>query len=227
MQLNKPIRMAAMLHNPGRAAAISLKKIYSHGLSFSLAIFYLFTGPASRAELPPTNEELVVHSIATIVQSFLDTSSFSASDIIIEPTGSEDQLAFDGVRTALIRAGWRISEVEAGGQEPEFKAATSLSALDFYYKRGASRGFFRKPMVKREFAGQILFKLIGEKLDYQGFLDFSGSDEVAPSHVNYVASLKYKQLAPPAPGGGLVKFLEPLAVTATIGGLIYLFFINR
>ena len=209
------------------AALFPARRMRGFALTLALAVSFLVVGPSGRAEMPPTNEELVVNSIASAVQTFIDTSKIASSDVFIEPVGQDDDLALDGVRAAFITSGWQIIDEETEGHKPEYRAITSLNSLDFTYKRGGSRGFLRKPLIKREYAGQILLKLISNQQDYLGFLDFSGSDEVAPSQANYVASLKYKQLAPEEPGGGIVKLLEPVAVTATIGGLIYLFFINR
>jgi hypothetical protein len=232
MRLIRQIESSAISSKPDFSLpqlSVSLpdRKIHAYGLGLVLAISFSIAGPTGWAELPPTNEELVVNSICSVVQTFLDTSKIGASDITIEPADTDDNLALDGVRAAFIMAGWQVVENDFERYGPKYKALTSLSSLDFKYKRGGSRGFLKKPLIRREFAGQILLKLMSDEKIFQGYLDFSSSDEVPPSQSNYIASLKYKQLAPAVPGSGTVRVLEPLAVTATIGGLIYLFFINR
>jgi len=189
------------------------------GLSLTIAL------SVAGAELPSTNEEFVSLSIARAVRDFVDSLSLSESGVWLEPAQGLNQLAADGVRMALLGAGWRIENTP--GQATDFVVATNLSAFDFRYVKGQSRGFLNKPFIRRTLSGQVAVNFSGGDFSYFGFLDFADADSILPEHENFVASPRYRELAPEALVGGLERYLEPLAVVGTVGGLVYLFFVNR
>ena len=177
------------------------------------------------ADEPPTNEQLVVSSVARSIRIFLDSLQLIPSNVLIEKVDGLNGLVVDGVRSAFINAGWKI--LNRIDENPYYLVSANLSAFEFNYKKGRSRGFMNKPFIRRELTGQILLSVIGNTYNYMDFVEFAGGDEVLSEQANYIASVRYQQLAPKVPGSGVMKYLEPLAVTATVGGLIYLFFINR
>ncbi|MCP4584030.1 MAG: hypothetical protein GY839_20655 [candidate division Zixibacteria bacterium] len=176
------------------------------------------------ADQPSTNEQFVMQSITKAANELIDSLKIKSSHAKIEPVSGISELAADGFKRALLVSGYKIDNSD---ENNALVADISLSAFDFKYTKGKSRGFLKKRFIRREFSGQIIVKFTGDNYNYIGYKEFSGTDEVAPSEANYVASIRYNQLSPEAPGGGAMKYLEPLAVTATVGGLIYLFFINR
>ncbi|GAF82082.1 unnamed protein product, partial [marine sediment metagenome] len=149
------------------------------------------------------------------------------SRVRLEPADGLNKLAVDGVKKALIITGWSIFNDINQNNERYFVVSTTLSALDFQYKKGTSRGFLRKPHINRKLSGQLLLNISGPDYSSVSFLDFSDSDNVLPEQKNYIASVKYNELTPSVSVGGVERYLEPLAVAATVGGLIYLFFVNR
>lgn len=173
----------------------------------------------------PTNEQLVVNSVSRSIKVFLDSLQLIPSNVLIEKVNGLNGLVIDGVRSAFIHAGWTVfNQVD---KNPDYFVSADLSAFEFNYSKGRSRGFLSKPFIRRELTGQILLSITGNSYNYMGFIEFFGDDEILPGQANYIASIRYQQLAPKVPGSGVMKYLEPLAVTATVGGLIYLFFINR
>ena len=202
---------------------ISVKKL----IALLIGIIVLALVPVLQAELPATNEQFVSNSIARVVASFIDSLQLAPSRIKVASGSGLNNLAVDGAIQALNSLGWSIVKGNTQNRGYKYEINTTLSALDFKYTKGKSRGFFKRPFIRRELAGQTLLNLSGPDFNYVGFLDFSDSDKVLPQHENYIASIRYNELAPSAPVGGVGRYLEPLAVTATVGGLIYLFFVNR
>ena len=177
------------------------------------------------AEKPPTNEQMVVNTVSRSIKALIDSLQLVPSNVLIEKTNGLNGLVINGVRSAFIDAGWTV--LNQNGKIPDFYVSVDLTSFEFNYKKGRSRGFLNKPFIRRELNGQILLNVSDDSYDYVGFIEFSGVDEVLPEQTNYIASIRYKKLAPEKPGTGVMKYLEPIAVTATVGGLIYLFFINR
>jgi hypothetical protein len=177
------------------------------------------------AETPPTNEQMVVNTVSRSIKTLIDSLQLVPSNVLIEKVNGLNGLVINGVRSAFIDAGWTV--LNQYEKNPDFIVDADLTSFEFNYRKGKSRGFFNKPFIQRELTGQILLNVTDDRYDYVGFVEFSGGDEVLPEQANYIASVRYKQLAPEMPGTGVMRYLEPIAVTATIGGLIYLFFINR
>jgi len=180
-----------------------------------------------KADLPPTNEEFVSNSITQAAAAFFDSLKLVPLRVRLEPADGLNKLAVDGVKKALIITGWSIFNDINQSNERYFVVSTTLSALDFQYKKGTSRGFLRKPHINRKLSGQFLLNISGPDYNSVSFLDFSDSDNVLPEQENYIASVRYNELTPSVSVGGVERYLEPLAVAATVGGLIYLFFVNR
>jgi hypothetical protein len=179
------------------------------------------------AQNPDTNEQFVVNAVEKTTSAFIDSLNISGDTIYIEDQTGLAGLIVDGFRLALLKnKNSVVASIDRAGAIA-VRANLSLSAFEFKYTEGRSRGFLKKPFIKRQLTGQLLINLAASDFNYIGFRDFSASDEVEPAYANYIASMRYNQLSPDNPGGGLIKYLEPLAVTATVGGLIYLFFINR
>lgn len=187
----------------------------------------LFIVSSAMAELPSTNEQFAAKAIAESAVELFDSLKLVPSQIEIVPTSGLNMLVVRAVKSALVSSGWFIISDTNKVEGQYYRLITTLSAFDFKYIKGKSRGFFNKPYIRRELSGQIIIDISGPDYSYVDFKEFSGSDEVLPQYKNYIASVRYKELSPTASIGGAERYLEPLAVTAAIGGLIYLFFINR
>ena len=179
----------------------------------------------AQAQTPMTNEQLMINTIADKAEELLDSLGMAKTVISLEPQTGLNSLVNDGFKAGALRYG--LDVVNKNPKTDNYNVNVSVSAFNFTYKNGKSRGFFKRPYVKRELTGQMLINISGGDFNFLGFKDFSVADEIVPDEVNYISSLRYNQLSPNPPGGGAKKYLEPLAVTATVGGLIYLFFINR
>lgn len=179
------------------------------------------------ADQPLTNEQIVVNAISVSALSLIDSLGLEPSNVMIKPSAGIDELAIDGFKSALVQAGFVIGNWDTSTGAVGYSIDVSLSAFDFSYSSGKSHGFLKKKNVKRLVSGQLLVRMSGSDYNFIGFKNFEYSDEVDPLQLNYIASIRYNQLSPSAPGGGMMRYLEPLAVTATVGGLIYLFFVNR
>jgi len=179
------------------------------------------------ADQPLTNEQIIVNTISESALVLIDSLGLKPSRAIIKPSTGINELAIDGFKSALLQLGFVIENPETILDSNGCTIDVTLSAFDFKYLNGKSRGFLKKKYVKRQVSGQLLINITGNGYNYVGFKNFEYSDEVNPSQLNYIAGIRYNQLSPSAPGGGMMRYLEPLAVTATVGGLIYLFFVNR
>jgi hypothetical protein len=123
-------------------------------------------------------------------------------------------------------------EVFTGGKSGQSINNLSYDILgfDFDYGKGASRGFLRKPMIKREFAARLRITV---SRSFEGtilsFDDIAVSyiDSIDPIYKDLVRSRDIPELAPELPGSRWTKIIEPVVVTAAIGGIVYLFFANR
>jgi len=187
----------------------------------------IFSASLLKADMPPTNEEFVSNSITQTAAAFFDSLKLVPSRVRFEPADGLNKLAVDGVKKALIMSGWSICNDISLNSEHDFTISAAFSAFDFRYKKGPSRGFLRKPHINRDLSGQLLLNISSLNYSTVNFLDFSDSDSVLPEQENYIASIRYKELTPSVSIGGVERYLEPLAVAATVGGLIYLFFVNR
>lgn len=179
------------------------------------------------AEKPSTNEEFVTTTISSEFKSLLDSLDIKSGGIQFESQAGLTSLIVDGAKSGAINAGLKLIGSDRINNDNDYKVTISLSAFEFKYTNGKSRGFLKHDNVKRNLAGQILVNISRNDFNYLGFREFVNTDEVEPDAVNYISSIRYNQLSQKSPGSGVKKYIEPLAVTATVGGLIYLFFINR
>jgi hypothetical protein len=203
-------------------------KPLSRGKLIAIVTGIVFIGLTSLAfcQLPPTNEQVLVEAVA---KSFSLPSSLpvNVSKFQLKSAHGLDELAVDGLRDYFTNTKPEALSYAGGNVDSSSIINVSVSALQLTYGKGKSRGFLRKPYIRRTIAGQILVSISGNGVNYSGFQNIKYSDEIEYNQANYVASLRYKELAPQQPSPGAPKYLEPLAVGATVGGLIYLFFINR
>jgi hypothetical protein len=180
-----------------------------------------------QAQTPATNEQFILNAVENSASNLFDSLGVkNASIYVVDKTGLPG-LVVDGFKAALLKRGARFIDSNDESFSDYIKLDISLSAFEFAYKNGKSRGFFRKPYIKRNVIGQVQVNIEGGGITYLQFRDFGETDEVDPAFTNYIGSVRYNQLSPDPPGRGVMKYVEPLAVTATVGGLIYLFFINR
>jgi hypothetical protein len=216
------------------------------GRLFAIATSIVFIGIASIAfsQMPPTNEQILVEAVANSINlpenPQTDSSVFQlkisdalkilgldSSGFQLKSTDGLNSLAAEGLRLHYSKTKQPLKENFNSAGDSSYIINVSLSALQLIYSKGSSRGFLRKPHVRRTLTGQILVNVNGKGYNYGGFHDIKYSDEIEYNQANYVASLRYKELTAQLPSLGASKYLEPLAVAATVGGLIYLFFVNR
>jgi len=181
----------------------------------------------SRSQTPPTNEQIFIGAIANSTGGLLDSLKLAPGQIAIGQASGIDGLVCDGIRSAFLAAGWSLSNSQDTLNKNQLIATAHLSAFQFLYSKGDSRGFLRKPFAKRHLSGQVLIGMSGQSANFVGFRDFLYQDQIQFEQANIVASPKYNQLAPEPPALGVSRYIEPLAVGVTVGGLIYLFFASR
>jgi len=192
-----------------------------------IPVFIMILVAGVLGDKPVTNEQFVTNIIADRFGAYLDSIGVQSSKVLLKPASGLDLLARDGASIGFIDNNWIIADQDSGDESACFELEISFTAFEFSYMQGKSRGLFNKPYIRRNLAGQVLINFTdGENRGF-GYIDFSNSDEVLPENKNYVASIRYKELAVRPKVGGFSRYLEPLAVTATVGGLIYLFFVNR
>lgn len=190
-------------------------------------LFLISLSSFTLANNPPTNEEIVTKTVAAEFEKLLDSLGIDSGKAGFDKETSLTSLIIDGAKSGSINAGLTVMSNDQNLSFDDYKISVSLSAFNFAYTNGKSRGLFKSAFINRELSGQMMISIIKDDFSFLGFRDFKFSDEVDPGAVNYISSIRYNQLSPKPPGGGLKKYIEPLAVTATVGGLIYLFFINR
>ena len=106
----------------------------------------------------------------------------------------------------------------------------NILGFDFKYKKGSSRGFLRKKMIKREFTAAIKLTFSNTRnRSVSRFEDLTlhYEDQLSPDLIDLVKSRNIPALDPSPPSSNLKQFVEPVVVTAAVGALIYLFFANR
>lgn len=105
-----------------------------------------------------------------------------------------------------------------------------ILGFNFVYKNGRSRGFLKKPFIMRVLNARVRLTSTRSEdgaVNNQEDLDLVYSDEIRPEWVDLVRSLDIPELGPQVPGSGMIKIVEPVVVTAAVGGLVFLFFANR
>jgi hypothetical protein len=173
-----------------------------------------------------SNEQLLTDAVNRAVSGLLDSLELAPGLFAISSAAGLDEIAGEGAKSAFLKAGWVINSKADSASDSMVNAGIRLSAYQFGYTKGKSRGFWKRPFVKRALSGQIAINLSG-RINYMGFRNITYDDQILYGQANNVASPKYNQLAPELPRLGASRFVEPVAVAATVGGLIYLFFASR
>jgi len=190
----------------------------------------LVLGPitASAQKLVPTNEEVVISSVREAAEETMRGYRLDKIRMNMAESGIDRPIS-SGIAEALRSMG---AEVFAGGDSGESTNSLSYDVLgfDFGYGKGASRGFLRKPMIRREFAARLRItvseSIEGAILSLDD-IGVSYADDIEPRFANLVKSRDIPELAPDLSGSNWTKIVEPVVVTAAVGGLVYLFFANR
>jgi len=182
----------------------------------------------SAQKLIPTNEEVVISSVREAAEKTMRGYGLDKIQMNIAESGIDRPIS-NGIAEALGSLGVKVF---AGGISGESTNSLNYDVLgfDFDYGKGASRGFLRKRMIKREFAARLRITISksieGPILSFED-VAVSYVDNIDPRFANLVKSRDIPELAPDLPGSGWTKIAEPVVVTAAIGGLVYLFFANR
>lgn len=195
-------------------------------LAYTLPPF-LFLAISLRAQdRSPTNEQVVIKAVS---DAALKSGFFSGlSDVRIKTadTGISRPIS-SGLIESMRSAG--IS-VRADDADAEVAVVYDVLGFDFDYKRGGSRGFLRNPKIRRVFDARIRItstSLMDGSILGVGDIEASYEDQIEPRFAELVKSPDIPELAPDLPGSGWAKIIEPVVVTAAVGGLVYLFFANR
>ncbi|MEE9553766.1 MAG: hypothetical protein V3W18_05660 [candidate division Zixibacteria bacterium] len=188
-------------------------------------VLVVFTS-AQDKETVLTNEQVVAGAVrdATLKSDLLD----GISDIHLVPVlyGIERPF-YSGLVEAMSSRGITILS-DAGGSSNALGFV--ILGFEFSYNRGESRGLLLKPFIKRRLDARIRVTLqeVGDgKILRMEDISFEYSDEVGPELDKLIKSPDIPELAPKAPGSYWSKIVEPIVVTAAVGGLVYLFFENR
>ncbi len=203
------------------------KPLISGRLFFlSVAVFLMAATGSIFCQSVISNEQLLAEASKRAASVFFDSLNITTGTFTICSEPGIDEIVAGGVIDALQKNGCLLENSQSTLGDSIVTIKVRLSALHFSYQKGESRGFWKKPYIKRSLNGQIAVILSG-KYNYSGFRNIAASDQILSGQSNIVASPKYNQLAPEIPRLGASRFVEPLAVAATVGGLIYLFFASR
>lgn len=194
--------------------------------SLSVAVFLIAATGSVFCQSAISNEQLLAEASKRAASVLFDSLNITTGTFTICSDPGIDEIAAGGVIDALQKNGCLLENPETTLSDSIVTIRVRLSSLQFTYQKGESRGFWKKPYIKRSLIGQISIILSG-KFSYSGFRSIAASDQILSSQSNIVASPKYNQLAPDIPRLGASRFVEPIAVAATVGGLIYLFFASR
>lgn len=175
-----------------------------------------------------TNEQVVISAVREAAEKTMRDNGLDKIQIDMAKSGINRPISY-GIADALRSLG---VEVFAGGlsEEPINDLKYDVLGFDFDYRKGGSRGFLRKPMIKREFAARLRITISKSNAGrISSFEDIVVSyiDNIDPKFSDLVKSRDIPELAPDLPGSGWTKIVEPVVVTAAIGGIVYLFFANR
>lgn len=198
--------------------------------SLILVLLYAVVWPmtASAQKQVLTNEQVVILSVREAALKTMRDYELGRIHMNLADSGIERPIS-SGIAEALKSLG---IDVFAGGISAELSGKLNYSILgfDFSYGKGASRGFLKKPMIKRELAARLRItidkSIDGPILSFEDIVvDYA--DNIDPRFADLVKSRDIPELAPALPGSGWTKVAEPVVVTAVIGGIVYLFFANR
>jgi hypothetical protein len=187
----------------------------------------IFYGAAASAQVI-TNEEVIIYAARSGIENNFGHPDFKSINIrVLEGEISRPVAA--GIAEGFRNIGVNVIGNDYADSAVQY-AECDVLGFDFAYGNGDSRGFLRKRMIKREFTAKLKFtlydagrRLISEIKD----VSLKYEDQINPGLANLVKSRTIEALDPPSPSSGMKKFIEPVIVTATIGGLVFLFFANR
>jgi hypothetical protein len=199
-------------------------------IKLTLAVITMIVWPISTSaqKLIPTNEEVVISSVREAAEKTMGNHRLDKIHMRMAESGIDRPISY-GIAEALRSLG---AEVFGGGGGGELTNSLTYDVLgfDFGYGKGASRGFLRKPMIKREFSARLRIT-ISESIEgaILSLDDIAVSyvDDIEPRFADLVKSRDIPELAPDISGSNWTKIVEPVVVTAAVGGLVYLFFANR
>jgi hypothetical protein len=191
----------------------------------AILVFFLMAGPVF-CQTTLSNEQLLTDAVDRALSGFLDSLAVTPGSFLVSSATGLDEIAGEGAKSAFLQAGWTINSPTDSTSGSMVNASIRFSAYQFGYTKGRSRGFWKRPFIKRTLACQVAIGISG-RFNYVGFRDIIYNDQILYGQANNVASPRYNQLAPEVPRLGASRFVEPVAVAATVGGLIYLFFASR
>jgi hypothetical protein len=193
-----------------------------------LAALIISSQPVSSQGLIETNEQIVISSVRKAVVESLRTETFHRMSVNLTESGIERPVS-NGIVNALRDMGVEVL-ADGSGDDGAERMVYDLLGFDFTYERGESRGFLRKPMIRREFAAQLRITVKAPPSGRIIFLNEIGveyKDSIAPGFLDLARSRDIPELDPDPPGSGWIKIAEPAIVTVAVGALVYLFFANR
>lgn len=203
------------------------KPLISGGLAFLPVVVILIIATGSLfCQTAISNEQLLAEASGRAALILFDSLKMTTGTYNINSAQGLDEIIMDGIIGAIQKNGCMTESAVTLPPESTYTMTVRVSALRLLYQKGNSRGFWKKPFIKRKLYGQIAINLSG-KIDYIGYRDLSFEDQILADQANIVASPRYNQLAPEIPRLGASRFVEPIAVAATVGGLVYLFFASR
>jgi hypothetical protein len=174
-----------------------------------------------------TNEELVIKAVSQSVGDSISEIKSGTVYIGNDSVGVNHPIS-RGIIDAAQNKGFTV--FLNNNQTVDYNAAYDILGFDFDYKKGKSRGFLKQSMIKRKLNAllRLTFKNhVSGEIKYSKDVAVKYEDEIEPDYLNYVASLKIKQLSPNEPASFVKRFAEPVIVTTAIGALVFLFFANR
>lgn len=198
----------------------------NHSLAVVLVFILTACSIAQDKRAVLTNEQVVT---AAVRETALKSDLFDdISDIHLVPTlHGIERPVYSGLVEAMSSKGISVLS-ETGGSSTVLGFV--ILGLEFAYEKGESRGFLRKPMIKRVLDARVKITILkaddGEILKTED-ISFDYSDEIDPESGKLVKSPDISELSPRAPGSYWSKIVEPVVVTTAVGGLVYLFFANR
>jgi hypothetical protein len=193
-------------------------------IAFVILVASSLTASAQNSVL--TNEQVVIGSVREAVLESRCCSDLGDIHLSLAKTGVLRPVSY-GLADGLRLLGNSVS-TEVG--KAPIDIDYDLLGFDFAYHKGSSQGFMHKPMIKRVLDARIRIsaRRTGDgailKTDE---LTVAYADEVDPESAYLIRSLDIPELSPDPPGSRWSKIVEPVVVTAAVGGLVYLFFANR
>jgi len=186
----------------------------------------LFSGISPAQEKILTNEQVVIKSVRDAVLKSDCCKGIGDVRLELARSGLARPVS-NGLAEAFKAMGVNVS---VGPGASWAVLGYDILGLEFEYKKGKSRGFLRQHMIKRALDARIRVtatQAMDGAIVAQEDISVGYSDEIDPAAVELAKSPDIPELAPRAQGSGWARIVEPVVVTAAVGGLVYLFFANR